>query len=668
MSETTTRIDEAHGPTHTGPGTQNNYYAGKLSEDSKGRSPRAIAEAELLWLRRHFVEPEGYAEALETLEEQRLVLLDGAVGNGRSATARVLLHRLAPGRRMMRELLLEKDDEDSSRGLDPELIEDEGRLLLDLSAANDRRWETVQAELSAFRAVLPDRRAALVVVLPQGVRRLVPSAMTELHHVISRPPGQELDIIKLHLRRAKLDPGLADSGSHALAEFLERRPPLADVAGFAQYLCRAAAEDPSLSFATWCARALNALSGQPEDARKRLRDTPKGASRALLVATAMLHEARSDAVHRAASLLLTTVDPSVRARPALRHRPLSERLGNIEARTHADSRVRFSQFDLDAAIRTQVWHDFPDLRDALREWVGRILVLPELDAPDQEALVSRFASECLACRRPDDLLTLSERWTRTPDEARLLAAARALRHGLHHREFGPRFRDRIYTWATSRQLSAAQRRVLVDVCQADMAVRHPHAALVRLHHLARREQPGTLARDALTELMADNHRLRRRMLARLTSDNPSYLAADTGLFLSFAEPGPLSDPGVRSRPLITESAVRRDLTTGWARVFRTLPEERWTGHVHAWLDTVCEPSPEGDLFLDVLVAACGRRGDRLGLLYRTGRRWAAGQSTGNGQATALPGRLLQKVTEAQRARSTSAHQASARETTETTTP
>ncbi|RDG39843.1 nSTAND3 domain-containing NTPase [Streptomyces corynorhini] len=671
MTETTTRIDDAYGPTHTGAGPQHNhYYPGGLSEDSKGRTPRVIAEAELRWLRKRFVEPEGFADALATLEQHHLVLLDGTPGDGRTATARVLLQKLAPAGHTMHELLLEKDDADSSRLLDPELIEDEGRLLLDLSDKDDRWWRTVQAELSAFRAALPGRRAALVVVLPHKVQSLVASERSELYQEIARAPDQELDIIKKHMRAGRLDPTSADSGSPALTEFLERRPrpALSELGRFSQYVCRAAGEDPRLPFATWCTRALVALDGQSEEAKFRLRDTTKGASRALLVATAMLHEARSDAVHRAAALLHTAVDPELRTRHALRHRPLTERLDDIEADVDAETRVRFRVFELDAAVRTRVWHDFPDLRDALRDWVGEILKLTELEEPEREALVERFATECLACRRPDDLLTLSRRWTRTSDEPQLLAAARALRHGLKNREFGRLFRGNIYDWALDWRLSPAQRRVLVDVCLGEMAVRHPYQALVRLHHLARRERTTHHARDALAELLKNDHRLRRRMLNRLTSTSPSHLDADTALFLSLSEPGPLGAPGSRSQPLIAESAVQRDLITGWARVFRDLPVERWTPGVHTWLDAARGELWDGDAFLHVLVKACEGRGDRLGLLNLARRRWAVAQPPGDGRAAVLAGQLLGMIGDAQRARTTGARRASTRETTEASAP
>ncbi|MFF2066023.1 hypothetical protein ACFVWZ_30190 [Streptomyces sp. NPDC058200] len=664
----TTQIGEVRSGTHTGSGSQyiyNQYVAeASLSKNSEGKTPRAVAEEELLWLQRRFQAPDGFADAVAKLEERGTVLLDGKAGEGRNAAARVLLHRLPRSRGTMRELLPEKDNEDSSRLLDPELIEDEGRLLLDLSGEDDRRWLGIQAELSSYRASVRDRHAGLVVVLPRGVGHLLTSELADLRCVISRPPLLELDIIKRHLRLEGLDPTLLESVPDVLKGFLAGGRTLTEVATFAQYLCRTAADGGS--FDAWCARALDALRGQPEHAASLLRSVRKGAPRALLVAAAMLHEARGDAVHRAAALLLSAVDPTAPTRPALQHRPLSERLKDIEARADSKGRVTFSGLELDAAVRTRVWNDLPDLREALREWVGKIVNLPELDDCDRDALVQRFAEQCFACRRPDDLLTLAERWARVPSSQRV--AVHALRHGLHSREFGKKFRSRIYDWSTGQGPSPELRRVLVAVCHEDMAVRHPHAALVRLHHLARRENPGSLARDALLRLVDEDHRLRRRMLARLATtftaahgrSAETHLAADMDLFLAFSVPGGLGDPGTRSRPLIAEWAVRKDLADGWATVFGRLPAERWIAPAHTWLRAACAQSPVEGLFLDVLVAACRKRGDHLGLLYRTGRGWAAGQPVQDARAKGLPARLFQKISAAQRVQAPFAR--------ETTTP
>ncbi|MGW6600170.1 hypothetical protein [Streptomyces sp. NPDC055036] len=668
MSEaTTTWIGEMSGvATHTGSGNQTIYVQqlkeryqapGSLAKDSSGRTPRTVATQDLLWLYKRFEPPVGFEEAVEKLKKRGTVLLDGKQGDGRNAAARMLLRRLPQEQGPVQELLLgEEEERNSPLLLDHGLVGDEDRLLLDLSGKDEECWRRVQAELSSFRASVQQRQAGLVLILPPGVSHLLTSELADLRYVISRPPGMELDIIKRHMRLGEIDPTLVDPSPGVLNSFLDPGPPLGDVAAFAQYLCRAAADGGS--FDTWCLLALEAFRGQPAHAARLLRIVRKGVPRALLVTAAMLHGARGDAVHRAASVLLASVDPTAQTRPALQHRPLSERLNEIEARTDDQGRVTFTGLEIDAAVRTRVWHDLPELREPLRDWVGKVVSLPELDEPDRDALVARLAEQSFASRRPDDLLILSERWSRNPGNLpQLRAATRALSHGLHSREFGSRFRRRILDWSRTRQLTTAQRRVLVEVCHEDMAVRHPHAALVRLHHLARREKPIGPARDALVRLVGNDNRLHRRMLARLArtftsavngTNNAEFVTEDTDLFLTFGAPEQLSDSESRSRPLIAESAVRNDLIAGWSIVFRTLPTERWTGLAHSWLNTACAPSPFADLFLDVLVSACRRRGDQLGVLYRVGRRWTAAQPVQDARK-ALPGRLFQKISDALRA-------------------
>lgn len=658
MSEApTTHFETSSGAVNTGPGDQNiyNYLQAMptLSKDPAGRTPRALAEEELYWLRVHFENPVQYIEAFEKLKEQSTVLLDGEHGDGRNAAARMLLLRIADGGKRLHEVLL-REDEKSSRQLDPESIDDEDRLLLDLSRSSDDVWRTVEPELSEFRESVRQRRAKLVVILPRGVSHRLGPELTRLRFVISRPPGMELDIVKRHLRVAGIDPTLADTTPNALGKFLVQHRPLAEVATFAQYVCKSYPEENNFPGA--CDKALEALQGHAEGAANLLAKVRNQSARALLLAAAMMQGARADAVHRAAALLLEAADPTASKRPALQHPLLSKRLHPLSAQIDAAGRVRFSELGFDIAVRACVWNDFPQLREILRDWVGDALTVRELDDADRDALITRFAEQTLACRRPQDLLILVERWSRIDNsKTQLRGAASALIRGLHDREFGRKFRSSVYDWSTDDRLPPGRRKVLVDVCRDDMAVSHPNAALVRLHHLARREKHSTMARNALLHLTADDHRLRRRMLSRLGSDlgpaayergGRKHEREDVGLFLDHSAPEPLIDAGIRTHPLISESGVRNDLTTGWASVFRVAPAERWTSSVHDWFSTACaEPATFGAL-IDILIAACDRRGDRLGALYSAALAWTAPASVPHTEAADFPGRVLQQITAA----------------------
>ncbi|WP_405944960.1 hypothetical protein [Streptomyces sp. NBC_00932] len=646
MSESTSTHIGSSGSVHSGSGPQtNNYYTGPPPKEAQEKSPRKVAEDELRWLHAHFVHPDGFNQAYDVLDRHGMVLLDGKPGSGRGTAARILLRSMS-GPSPIQELPLEREEEDSRSLLDPDAVAHDDRLLLDLSTANERLWAGVQTELSPFRQAIKDMRAGLVIILPTLLSgsddRLTP-ALGDLRRSISRAPGMEMDIVKRHLRSSGLDPTMTELAPAKMKEYLVQAPSLSRVAKFAQFLCEAAGRGGT--FSEWCSEALAGALRSPEQAARQFGTLRKGADRALLVTTAMLHGARADAVHRAAELLLGG-EPPDSVRTLLRRRALSERLAGIEAEITAGDRVRFTGLGLDGAVRTHIWRDFPDLREPLRVWAGRAVSLPELTDTDRDRLVDRLAEQCLVTQRPDDLLDLTKQWASAPrsDGPAFRAAAHALQHGLRSVPYGGRFRHQIYEWSTSDRLSTPLRRVLVDVCAADLSVSHPYAALVRLHHLARREGAGQEGREALWKLVQENHHLLRRMLVRLAW---STYRADPGIFLFLSGPGPLTDFAGRSHPLLAESAVRSNLTRCWSAVFRDLGAPQWSPPADAWLTAVCDSTPYADRFLDILVAACEQRGDRFGLLYRFAGEWAARRRPTEYRAAALPARILQKISAAQ---------------------
>ena len=132
-------------------------------------------------------------------------------------------------------------------------------------------------------------------------------------------------------------------------------------------------------------------------------------------------------------------------------------------------------------------------------------------------------------------------------------------------EHGQFFRKQIYDWSTENSLSYGLRLVLTQICHEVMAVLHPEKAVVRLHHLARRERGGTHARDALTDLALGEARLHRLMLERLARDlvKERLWETDINLFLDYVDPDALVRMEVRTRAVIAESALRGELTSGW---------------------------------------------------------------------------------------------------------
>src|SRR5262249_43546377 len=142
-----------------------------------------------------------------------------------------------------------------------------------------------------------------------------------------------------------------------------------------------------------------------------------------------------------------------------------------------------------------------------------------------------------------------------------------LTRGLKHEVHGGFFTRRTYDWSRDSGLSRGLVHVLVEVCSTVMPLRFPHKAMVRLHHLARR-QPQSQARQRLLDLVLSNHHLHQRMLDRLAQVPVDKLwSADIALFLELTAPALLTEPAPHSGPLLTEPGMHARLAAGWRRVF-----------------------------------------------------------------------------------------------------
>ncbi|QMV20974.1 hypothetical protein GQS52_03340 [Streptomyces sp. SCUT-3] len=647
MSDTlNSQILGAQGPVHGGNGDQYNYNY-TYASDSRVKNPRSIAEDQLLWLWRRFVPPEGFGEARRTLESHGTALLDGPPGSGRTSAARVLLHELRREAGSFHELL--PDEEDVSLR-DPGLVGDGDRLLLDLSDADEALWVGVRQDLSSLRRNALERGARLVVVLPRRGSRTLPEDLNQYRVQVVRP--QERDVLLRHLR---MDGVPLDDDTRTLpvlSRFLRSEPPMREVAGLADLIRRARdAARAGEGFADWCGRALAALDDQGPQVAKKVAGLGKGPQRALLLSAAMLHGAHPDVVHCGAASLLTEVDHPESDRPLLEHPDLAARLEEISAGPDANGLVRFDELDHDTAVRAHFWDHMPDLREPLCAWVGRLvdLEIPKFTQGDRDRLAERLAEQYLRTGHPGGLASFVERWAAPGAAPRCLrAAARALRCGLLDERHGRFLRGKVYDWAKNGRLGEGLASVLVGVCTEVVAVRHPDQAVVRLHHLARRERQGPRARDALLGLVEEDHRLRRFLLHRLALALPGGAwATDLDLFLQAADPRVLTDPGARVRALLEEAPVRDWLATGWGAVLRRCPRRTWEPHAQRWLHTACTAGDHDGLLLDVLVAAAAPQGDLFAALYATARSGQRSAPGGPERGAAVTDRLLAKISAAQ---------------------
>ncbi|WP_344325833.1 hypothetical protein [Streptomyces macrosporus] len=642
-----TRIFDPHGPVHAGVGAQINLTViGGLAKDTRDRSPRDVAEDQLLWLWRRFVHPGGFGEARRLLRATGTVLLDGAPGSGRTSAARVLLYELRRDADTFHELLPNEE----KPFLSPALVGNGDRMLLDLSEVEEALWAGVREELPSFTGTVRKKQAHLVVVLPHHRDQRPLEDLWRHRAEIERP--REHEVLLRHLTLDDVPRNACSPSLPVLSDFLGSGRPMREIADFAARIVRARkAAPPDKGFAHWCARALADLSGPRTQVAKRLAEAGTGPQRALLLSTAMLHEAHSDVVHHGAESLLRIAGSPKDDRPLLEHEDLARRFEDISAVRDANGRVRFEEFDHDAAVRDHFWDHRPDLRGHLRTWVGHTVGFtdPSFSLEDRDRLVVRLAAQYLRTKRPEELASLAEEWTAPPVTAdRLRAAAQVLKHGLNDEEHGRSFRRRVYDWSRSGQVSEGLSHVLVDLCVEVIAVHRPDEAVVRLHHLARHERRTDRACAALLLLTGADHRLLRLMLFRLARDlGRGSHPADPGLFLRIADPLPLTSPGTRPRALFAEAAVREWLATAWTAVFEQCPRQTWEPYVRRWLHTACADERHGDPLLDVLVAGARERGDLLGALYATARSGQRSAPGGRERGALLTDRLLSKISIAQ---------------------
>ena len=658
-TDTESLVFGSHGPVNTGTGNQINGPAFFFDFDRvlqrfvRVRDPRVVAQEYLRWLSQRFVEPRHYGRSRELLVDTGSVLLAGAPGSGRRSAALMLLHRMPGADDQIRELSGASDTSEASDELvlDGSAVDAEQRLLLDLSTSEEKDYNTVLRELPFFRAVVHERGARLVVVLPYSRMHhsnleLGPSAVE-----IARPDGKE--VFQRYLRSDRIPFSREQLSTDELTAQLHSAP-MQHIAELAGLVHLARESEPAQKFPHWLREALAALTERSDQVAKQMMMLRSGQQRALLLTTAMFSGAQADAVFDATSTLCKIVRHPEDDRPRLEREDLAEQLAEIGAKADDAGRVRFALLAYDRAVRTYFWTNFPDLREGFRDWVGTAIEQRTLTSEDRDAVVTWFAEQALRTGRPGDLLRLVERWVKRTDaewpSTVLPQAAKALERGLSHERHGAFFRHQLYTWSRDRNLPRDLAQVVVQVCSEVLALTHPEQAMVRLHHIVRRHSSvaGDAARDALLDLVDHDHRLYLRLLDRATNGPGAKegTVADLALFLELAAPTRLTDTQRRKQPLIASAAVRGRLVTGWKAELAEPSSLHCADHVRTWL-AACEDGRYHELLLDVLVSAGGGQDDVLSRLYVIARDWAHAPGDRRAERIEIAAHLTSKIDSAQ---------------------
>jgi hypothetical protein len=617
------------GPVNTGTGHQFNGTVFIVDSSQRlvrvGRDPRTVEREHLDWLNQRFVEPEHYGRARELLAGNGGVLLTGAPGSGRRATAQMLLHRVPGAQGQIRQLPDDPEHPSGEPMLDARAVDSGQRLLLDLSRSEETYCDGVLGQLPTYRAAVQNRGARLVVVLPDSWRHhrdleLGPSAVE-----IIRPNGEA--VFRRYLRcdgitrDAHLDVDGLTTQLHS--------GPMEHIAALARLVRQAKELEPTQTFAHWLRGAFAALTKRGGEVAEQVKSLRSGQQRALLLTTAMFSGAHADVIFASASQLRAIDRHPADDRPRLEWEDLAEQLAEIGATADATGQVRFTRLAYDQAVRTHFWTNFPNLREAFRNWVGATLGHPKLSSEDRYTVVTRFAEQALSTDRHDDLPRLVEKWVKRTDArgpSRLLPQATwAVQCGLNDERHSRFFRQQLLTWSRNPALPPDLAQVVVQMCSEVLSLTYPEQAMVRLHHIVRRhtDTAGTAARDVLLCLVNRNSRMCRFLLDRLMRGlmTAEYAVADLALFLELIAPDRLTYSSRRTSPLIDDETVRDQLVTGWRAALDESPSLNCSHYVGTWL-AACEDERYRELLLTVLIKAGDGRNDLLSRLYVMGHRWA----------------------------------------------
>ncbi|MEV7924303.1 MULTISPECIES: hypothetical protein [unclassified Kitasatospora] len=605
-------VNDSQGPLHSGSGPQYNFWHTTATSDRlvrTGTNPLVIAHQHRLRLSRWFVPPDRYGTAVERLATPgSVVLLDGPEGSGRRAAATMLLHQLDLPAGRFEELSVEREES----GLD---IAPDDRFLLDLSSTPDDAYLGAQRVLTSYRAVVEQNAARMVVVLPAGLGYLLDAEFAPLVVHVGRPHGPA--VLSRYLRVGGID-FVPEHLSVPELKHLLHESPMRELARFAEMVCRARDSGAYGSdFSAWRDEAVAVVTNWTGEVARQVSAHRTVKERALLLTAAMLNGATADAVFHSAASLLAELRHNGDETPRLAQADLGEQLTSLHIRRDHDGRVRFERLAYDGAVRNHFWVNFPDLRQNLRDWVGRSVALPELTGDDRTNLVVRFAEQSLAAGRPGDLSTLAELWTRSGTSRRWNAEAAALlEQGLNHERYGARIRSKIYDWAVGPRLSPDLLRVLTGLCRHVIGASHPDQAVVRLHHLALRSggEEIDVARAELLELARADRRLYEQLIDRLLARSGTSPTPNLTLLLALLKPAGILFP-----------PPWQALRASWQAVL-ALPTDSWAPTAHQWL-TAADGARGWRNALDVVLQAAEGRQSVLNHLYLITRDWAVAETS-----------------------------------------
>lgn len=600
----------------------NNYYV-----DSVGRlrllRPATVdsQDARFDWLSVRFVPPPGFDRARRTLEAERMVMISGPAGSGRRTTSQMLARTIGAG--LFHDL--PALDGDAGEELDSSPFRPGDWLFCAL--ADSTVGPSTADLINTYRSISQSHDCALVITVPEQWSQLVPDDLRPLVASIDRPDAQAVLVQHLQADSVAAERGEL-SGVVGLPEFLGHAS-MRQIGHLAHRTVEAARLQPTTGCVGWISQALTSATESATQVAETTR-TLEGRARALLLAAGLLEGASADAIHEAAEALLKRLDYPAADTHRLDQPGIGELLHGVGAEPDGRGAVRFRrQLAYDGAVRTHFWRNYPDLRDALRDWVQGLVPSPSLGRGERDRAVDRAVEQCLDVGRYGDIADWTLAWTRGAAAAATAStaplAATALGRALGDDRAGWWFRRRIYDWACDHNLPVGLAQVLVAVCADQLAITHPERAVVRLHHLARHQMAAVqeAAGHRLCQLTERDDRNFRQLLERLDNSlaDPPHAQQrpwDVHLFLRLAGARQLT--GTTSW-LAAGSSGRASFVRCWSAALRFATDDQLAKTVECWLDAAVERRDPGVL-LGVLVNAGNGQPALIGPLYRIARDWS----------------------------------------------
>jgi hypothetical protein len=601
----------------------NNYYV-----DSAGRlrllRPATVdsQDARFDWLSVRFVRPLGFDRARRTLEAKRMVMISGPVGSGRRSTSQMLARTIGAGLfHDLPALYGDTREELDSSSFRP------GDWLFCALADSTADPSTAELTINTYRAISQTHDCALLITVPEQWSELVPDDLRPLVASIDRPDAHAVLVQHLQADSVAAERGEL-SGVVGLPEFLGHAS-MSQIGHLAHRTVEAARLQPTAGCVGWISQALTSATESAIQVAETAR-TLEGRARALLLAAGLLEGARADAIHEAAEALLKRLDYPAADTHRLDQPGIGDLLHGVGAELDGRGAVRFRrQLAYDGAVRAHFWRNYPDLRDAFRDWVQGFVPSPSLGRGERDRAVDRAVEQCLDVGRYSDIADWALEWTRGAAAAATAStaplAATALGRALGDDRAGWWFRRRIYDWACDHNLPVGLAQVLVAVCADQLAITHPERAVVRLHHLARHRMTAVqeAAGHRLCQLTERDDRNFRQLLERLDNnlaDPPcgQQRQSDVRLFLRLAGARQLT--GTTSW-LTAGSSGRASFVRCWSAALRFASDDQLAETVECWLDAAVERREPGVL-LSVLVDAGDGQPKLIGRVYRTARDWS----------------------------------------------